>query len=147
MPSLVKGKSQSIRSQCIDLNRRECIKLLEQSRWRGQPQCPYCGSRRSSSIEKGLRHHCNDCFTSYSVTVGTIFHKTHVDLRKWFKAIELSAQKPQSITVRDLAKIIEVSKDTSASMINRIKTLKREEPSFFKEICLSLEGRNNKRGD
>jgi hypothetical protein len=95
-------------------------------------------------MDKGLRHHCNDCFTSYSVTVGTIFHKTHVDLQKWFKAIELVAQQSQNITVRSLADIIEVSKDTAASMLNRIKTLKREDPRFFKEICLALEKRNNK---
>lgn len=128
----------------MDLSRRECIELLERIRWGGEPQCPYCGSKRASPMDKGLRHHCNDCFTSYSVTVGTIFHKTHVDLRKWFRTIALVAQQPQNITVRALAEIIEVSKDTAASMLNRIKTLKREDPRFLEEICLALERRDNK---
>ncbi|MGG6241973.1 transposase [Nodosilinea sp. AN01ver1] len=144
MHSLADSKAQGNRLYFMELSRRECIELLEKIRWGGEPQCPYCGSRRASPMDKGLRHHCNDCFTSYSVTVGTIFHKTHVDLQKWFRTIELLAQQPQNITVRALANTIEVSKDTAASMLNRIKTLKREDPNFLKEICLALEKRNNK---
>jgi transposase-like protein len=32
--------------------------------------------------EKQQRYHCNNCNTSYSVTVGTIFHDTKLDLQK-----------------------------------------------------------------
>lgn len=138
MPSLVKGKSQSIRSQCIDLNRRECIKLLEQSRWRGQPQCPYCGSRRSSSIEKGLRHHCNDCFTSYSVTVGTIFHKTHVDLQKWFRAVLLVQASLSSTSVRQLALEIGVNKNTAAQMLKRLRGAQPQEQKLLRAVAKAL---------
>ena len=37
----------------------------------------------------GDRHHCNGCNTTFSVTVDTIFHHTHLDLQKWFLAISL----------------------------------------------------------
>jgi len=105
----------------MELSRRECIELLEQIRWGGVPQCPYCGSRRASPMDKGLRHHCNDCFTSYSVTVGTIFHKTHVDLQKWFQAIYLICHKSPKISSRKLAQEVNVNKTTAAIMIKRIR--------------------------
>jgi transposase-like protein len=139
MPSLVKRKSQSIRSQCTDLNRRECIKLLEQSRWGEQPQCPYCGSRRASSIEKGLRHHCNDCFTSYSVTVGTIFHKTHVNLQKWFRAVLLVQASLSNISVRQLALEIGVSKNTAARMLKRLRGAQPQEQRLLMAVAKALD--------
>jgi len=62
----------------------DCIAYLEKIRWKYQPVCPYCKSIRVTSFKKEQRHHCNNCNTSFSVTVGTIFHKTKLDLQKWF---------------------------------------------------------------
>lgn len=99
---------------------KEYIVLLEQLRWGGQPQCPYCESKKSRSLKGENRYQCNDCYTSYSVTVGTLFHKTRVDLEKWFVAIKLVLNSPNGISVRQLAKKINVNKNTSAYMISRI---------------------------
>lgn len=101
-------------------NHEECLTILEQIRWGGIPQCPYCQSTNSTVIKKERRYHCNACFTSYSVTVGTLFHKTRVDLHKWFVAIHLVLNSSESISVRQLAKEIGVNKNTAAYMINRI---------------------------
>jgi transposase-like protein len=35
------------------------------------------------------RWKCQRCKRSFSVTVGTVFHKTHVDLQRWFLLISL----------------------------------------------------------
>ncbi len=37
----------------------------------------------------GRPFQCQDCNKSFSVTVGTIFHNTKLDLRKWFWIISL----------------------------------------------------------
>ncbi|WP_318781265.1 transposase [Amazonocrinis nigriterrae] len=58
-------------------NHEECLILLEQIRWNGKPKCPYCGSNNATRYKNEHRYHCNECFTSYSVTVGTLFHKTY----------------------------------------------------------------------
>jgi len=42
--------------------------------------CPYCGSANTTRNQH--RHRCYDCKTSFSVTVGTIFHHTHLSLQK-----------------------------------------------------------------
>lgn len=110
-------------------NQRDCLRLLEELRWHGVPTCPYCGSTRAAAIKREQRYHCNNCFTSYSVTVGTLFHKTRVDLTKWLRAIQLVLDKDRSISVRRLAREIEVNKNTAKYMIDRIRAseLKREE--------------------
>ena len=101
-------------------NHEDCIALLEQIRWSGKPKCPYCHSVNSTAIKNEHRYHCNTCFTSYSVTVGTLFHKTHVDLHKWFLAIPLVLNSPEGISVRQLAKEIGVNKNTACYIIKRI---------------------------
>ena len=60
-----------------------CIKHLESARWGdGKAACPYCASRHTTPNQH--RHYCYTCKTSFSVTVGTIFHHTHLPLQKWF---------------------------------------------------------------
>jgi transposase-like protein len=108
---------------------------LEQIRWGGKPLCPYCGSTNSSPIKQEPRYHCNACFTSYSVTVGTLFHKTHVDLQKWAQAIKLVLTNG-NISVRKLAQEIEVNKNTASYMLVRIRKAMIEE----EELLYSLVG-------
>ncbi|MBW4518666.1 MAG: transposase [Scytolyngbya sp. HA4215-MV1] len=115
-------------------NQTEFITLLEQIRWNGQPTCPYCGSIKSSMYKKTHRYHCNSCFTAYSVTVGTLFHKTHVDLQKWFKAIHLIFKSSSNISVRSLSKEIGVSKNTASYMISRIQKAMVEEVDLLHKI-------------
>lgn len=98
-----------------------CIRHLENIRWDDIPTCPYCKSKKCSPIKRSRRYHCNACNTSYSVTVGTIFHKTHVDLQKWFLAISIITNVPKGISVRQLARDIEVDKSTAWYMAMRIR--------------------------
>lgn len=72
-------------------------------------------------MEKELRHHCNTCNTSYSVTVNTIFHKTKADLQKWFLAISLILNAKKGISARQLARDLDVNKNTAWYMAMRIR--------------------------
>lgn len=110
------GKLNSICSTEFD-----CAAYLEQLRWRGKPICPYCKSDRTSRLIKKRRHHCNNCNTTFSVTVGTIFHHTHIPLQKWFLAIFLTLDAERSISARQLARDLEVTKDTAWSLRSRIR--------------------------
>jgi transposase-like protein len=78
--------------------------ILEQLRWNGKPCCPYCNSLQHRKLKGEQRYQCNECYTSYSVTVNTLFHQTHVDLEKWFAAIRLVLITNKTISVRELAK-------------------------------------------
>jgi transposase-like protein len=120
-------------------SQEECIAYLEMIRWHGVPQCPYCGSIHSSKIEQGRRHHCNECFTSYSVTVGTIFHKTHIPLNKWFVAIPLILNPENPISVRKLAKRIGVSKNSAAHIIEQVRDATGETREVIQAIELTQD--------
>lgn len=120
-------------------NNQECLKLLEKLRWQGTPTCPYCGSIRVAAIKKEHRYHCNNCFTSFSVTVSTLFHKTHVDLTKWFQAIPLVLTESKSISVRKLAKEIEVNKNTANYMIVRILKAKERKDALILRLVSKLK--------
>ncbi|MBW4674284.1 MAG: transposase [Desmonostoc geniculatum HA4340-LM1] len=125
-------------------NHEECVALLEQIRWNGKPKCPYCESTNATAYKNERRYHCNECFTSYSVTVGTLFHKTHVELQKWFVAIHLMLNSPGGISVRQLAKEIGVNKNTACYMIERIRKAVHDEPEILQMFIEDNDVSNNK---
>lgn len=99
----------------------DCLIYLEKIRWNGTPVCPYCKASKSTVLPKENRHHCNNCNTSFSVIVNTIFHKTKVDLQKWFLALSLILNAKKGISARQLARDIEVNKNTAWYMGMRIR--------------------------
>ncbi|MDJ0695642.1 IS1595 family transposase [Mastigocoleus sp. MO_188.B34] len=120
----------------------ECLVCLEEIRWDGTPTCPYCGSVKATKYKKKHRYRCNSCFTSYSVTVGTLFHKTHVDLRKWFRAILLLRKLNPDISIRKLAQEIQVNRATASQMVNRIVTASPEQAEILRKIVREIEKRS-----
>jgi transposase-like protein len=99
----------------------DCLAYLERVRWQGKPKCPYCNSHKSTPMKKEHRYHCNNCNTSYSVTVRTIFHKTKLDLQKWFLGLSLILNAKKGMSSRQLARHLKVNKDTAWYMGMRIR--------------------------
>ena len=97
----------------------DCIEHLEKVRWNGDPRCPYCGSDRNSPMQE--RRHCNSCHTSFRVTVGTVFHHTHLPLQKWFLALSLMLNAKQRITALQLSKDLKVNKNTALRIQRQIR--------------------------
>lgn len=100
---------------------RRCISYLEKARWQEKPVCPYCQSDRITGMKKQLRHHCNNCNTSFSVLVGTIFEASNLPLSKWFIAISLVMHAKKGISSRQLARHIDVTKDTAWYVQKRLR--------------------------
>lgn len=88
-----------------------CIEHLERARWNGTPRCPYCGSDRTARLQH--RHRCYACKTSFSVTVQTIFHRTHMPLQKWFLAIMLMLNAKKGLSALQLSRDLKVNKNTA----------------------------------
>jgi transposase-like protein len=98
-----------------------CIKHLEQVRWGDKVTCVYCGSDNNYPNEKELRHHCNDCRKSFSVTVGTIFHHTHIELQKWFLVMSLMMNAKKGLSAYQIARDLGIRRATVWSMTHRIR--------------------------
>ena len=58
---------------------------------------------------------------SYSVSVRTMFHKTRIDLQKWFYLIFILLNTNKKLSTREIAKEINVTKDTAWRMLKMIK--------------------------
>ena len=78
---------------------------------------------------------CWNCKKSFSVTVGTIFHHTHLELQKWFLAISLILNAKKGISTRQLARDLDLPVKTAWSVGMRIrKAFKSEEKELLKGI-------------
>lgn len=112
----------------------DCVDHLEKVRWGNKPRCPYCQSTKATPMPKERRYHCNNCNTSFSVTVGTIFHHTHLDLQKWFLGISLILNAKKGISSRQLARDLGVNKNTAWYMGKRIRKAMFEQRELLQGI-------------
>jgi transposase-like protein len=105
----------------------DCIAHLEAVRWGESPTCPYCGADRvsrnrdSSRDMTAARWKCQRCKRSFSVTVGTIFHNTHVDLQRWFLLISLMLSARKGLSAMQAARDLEMRRPTVWSMMHRLR--------------------------
>lgn len=111
-----------------------CIEYLEQKRWGDSPICPYCESTNTYKAKDRLRHHCNGCRKSFSVTIKTIFHDTRLPLQKWFLALCLVLNVRKGISSCQLARDIEVRQPTAWSMLNRIRKAMKDDGDLLTGI-------------
>lgn len=103
----------------------QAVEYLEQVRWRGKPQCPYCKSQKAyrhvSGDRKGQRWQCQDCHRAFAVTVGTIFHGTHIPLRQWFLVVALMLNAKKSASAYQIARDLGMRRPTVWSMMHRVR--------------------------
>lgn len=102
-------------------DQKACVKHLETVRWGGKTVCVYCGNQNVHQMPNELRHHCNNCKKSFSVTVGTIFHDTKIELQKWFILIALLLNAKKGLSACQAARDIGLRRPTVWSMMHRIR--------------------------
>src|ERR1043165_7633696 len=121
----------------------DCVAYLEALRWQGKPKCPYCKRANPTRLKTELRHHCNVCNVAFSVTVGTVFHRTRVPLQKWFLSISLMMGVEDAPSSRKLAEIIEVDKNTAHYLTKRIRGARLAEFTLLRQVADKLNGDNH----
>ena len=103
----------------------QALEYLEKARWKGKPVCPYCKSekvsRHASADRAQSRWQCQDCHTAFAVTVGTIFHGTHIPLKNWFLVLALMLNAKKSASACQIARDIGMRRPTVWSMMHRIR--------------------------
>ena len=104
----------------------QAINHLEKVRWAGEPVCPYCGSCATGHHVSGdrsmARWQCRDCSRAFAVTVGTLFHGTHIPLRNWFLVLALMLNAKKSASAYQIARDLGMRRPTVWSMMHRIRT-------------------------
>lgn len=112
----------------------QAVEYLEQVRWKGQPVCPYCksvkvGRHTGGNEQRGvMRWQCRACTRSFAVTVGTIFHGTHIPLRNWFLCIALMLNAKKSASAYQIARDLGMRRPTVWSMMHRVRVAMANDP-------------------
>jgi transposase-like protein len=117
---------------------QSCLDFLEKIRFKDGYYCVYCGSTKVSKHnekDRRSRLQCGDCKKSFSVTVGTIFHRTHFDLRNWFYIISMMLNAKKGISAYQVARELELNRPTVWAIMHRVrKALATEQGELLRGI-------------
>ncbi len=115
-----------------------CVAHLETVRWGfpAAPVCPYCGAQKAARHVEATRTRwqCWGCEKSFSVTVGTIFHNTHVDLQRWFLLISLMLNAKKGLSAMQAARDLQMRRPTVWSMMHRVRKALKDDGQLLKGL-------------
>lgn len=99
---------------------------LEALRWPDGPICPHCGSVDEATKLKGKStrpgvYKCRECRKPFSVTVGTLFERSHIPLHKWVAAFHLMASSKKGISAHQLYRLLGITYKSAWFMAHRIR--------------------------
>jgi transposase-like protein len=99
---------------------------LEATRWPQGPFCPHCGTfenikRLEGKSHRAGLHQCNDCRQHFTVTVGTVYERSHIPLHKWLYATHLMCASKKGISSKQLERMLGVTYKTAWFMSHRIR--------------------------
>jgi transposase-like protein len=100
---------------------------LEARRWPNGPVCPHCGSvdenvvkLAGKSTRPGL-YACKGCRGHFSVTVGTVYERSHIPLNKWLLATHLMCAGKKGTSAHQLHRMLGITYKSAWFMAHRIR--------------------------
>ena len=98
--------------------------FIEQ-RWPDGPVCPDCGSNDVAPrpTRKPQPFRCRTCRKDFSVTTGTLLHRTHLPLSKWAIAYYLFATNLKGVSSMKLHRDLDITQRTAWYMAHRIRQM------------------------
>jgi transposase-like protein len=99
---------------------------LEKLRWANGTFCPHCGNVQSVTRLQGNSHRpglwqCNECREHFTVTVGTVMERSHIDLCKWVLAFHLMAASKKGMSASQLGRMLGITYKSAWFMSHRIR--------------------------
>lgn len=117
-----------------------CIEYIKKIRWPdGKVRCPYCGHIVTDRKRVDGRYMCNSCNRAFSVTVGTLFHKSHHPLQKWFLLITLMLNAKKGTSSAQLARDIGIPQPTTWLMCMKIRKAMASDQGALLEGILEID--------
>ena len=116
----------------IFTNEDKAREHLEALRWSKYRACPHCGESEHTSPTASKNHKsglyvCLSCKQTFTVTVGTLFERSHVPLNKWMHAFYLMSASKKGISSKQLQRMLEVTYKTAWFMSHRIREAMKPE--------------------
>jgi len=122
------------------LTENEARTILESIRWPNGPVCPHCGSENATRLQAGKARdgviQCNACRGQFTVTVGTVMHRSHITLRQWVQAFYSMCSHKKGVSALQLQRNLGLHSYQSAwHLAHRIRLAMAEDP-----LASKLEG-------
>lgn len=144
-PPKFKKLSQMAYIDVCRLTEDEARTILENIRWPKGPVCPHCNSKRitrlnpkSEKVRDGVIQ-CNDCRGQFTVTVGTVMHRSHITLRQWVQAFYSMCSHKKGVSALQLQRNLGLHSYKSAwHLAHRIRAAMKEGP-FAKGLKGTVE--------
>ena len=115
----------------IELTKRfpsddRCRELLERLRWPDGPECPRCKSRELARLNGKLLW-CGKCDYQFGVTVGTVFHDSHLPMITWFAVTLLLCEAKKGMSACQIQRTLGIgSYKTAWYLCHRIRSAMTE---------------------
>ena len=103
-----------------------CRAVVFKLRWPDGFVCPGCGGRAHCVIRTRLVHQCNACKLQTSLTAGTIFAATKLELKVWFQAMYHMTQSKQGISSVELGRRLGVRQRIAWAMKSKLAQVMME---------------------
>lgn len=104
-------------------------KWLEGHLWPDGPVCGHCGCIDNATPIDGRPglYQCNakECRKQFTVTVGTLFERSHIPLTKWLMAAFLVCASKKAMSALQLSRMLGVSYKSTWFMMHRIREAMR----------------------
>lgn len=128
----------------IELQKRfstqhKCEQFLRQMRWPSGVACPKCGTVRPYWISTRKIWRCKACAYEFSVTTGTIFHRSRTPLQKWYIAVWMMVNAKKGVSAKDLERTLDVTYKTAWRMAMQIRKAMRPGYGFENKLAGVVE--------
>jgi transposase-like protein len=103
-----------------------CREALTQLRFPDGVKCLKCKSDNVAPVSDRKVWVCYSCHYQFSVTVGTIFHDSHLPLTKWFLVTYLITESRKGISANQIKRMLGISYKTAWYLCHRIRKAMEE---------------------
>ena len=104
----------------------KCREYLEQQRWNGNVECPFCGCTKVYRTNRGFKCADKFCAKKFSVTTGTIYENNKVGLRTFFAALYLISSSKKGISSLQLSRQLGITQKSAWFVLHRIREMLKE---------------------
>src|SRR5258708_18341378 len=100
---------------------------LEARVWPQGPICPHCGTTGDDVTKlEGSKHRpgvyqCNGCREQFTVTVKTVFERSHIPLTKWLAALFLLTASKKGVSAHQVHRSLGISYKSAWFMMHRLR--------------------------